>query len=100
MKYTRQQYMNDKECSHAEYYGQFINYNIINAVKLCIGEDKIKKSKDPHFNDIPLNQWDNMKQTIISLCGRSIAEANGTGGISLSDTVCVAKQAAHQIRGK
>ena len=94
---TRKQYMN-KECTHDEYYSQFVNSNVIDAVNLCIGNDKILSSKCEHFNDIPLKNWDDMNLTIRALCGRSIANANGTGGISLSDTVCVAKAAARQIK--
>ena len=95
---TRTQYMN-KEISHNEYYGQFATSGVIDLVRAAIGEDKIKNSTDESFNDIPLRQWDNLNNSIRMICGRSIADANGTGGISLSDTVCVAKAAARKIRG-
>lgn len=56
---TRKQYIAN-ENTHDEYYSQFVNSNVIDAVNLCIGKDKIIDSKDEHFNDIPLKHWDNM----------------------------------------
>lgn len=97
MKFTRKQYLN-KECSHNEYYGQFVSPGLVDMVSCMIGEGRIKRSSDPHFNDIPLRDWDSLNGLIREYCGRSIAEANGTGGISLSDTVSVAKAAARQIK--
>jgi len=34
----------------------------------------------------------------MAFVGRKLGEANGGGGVSLSDTVCTAKEAAKQIR--
>jgi len=107
MKYTRKDYMS-KKCSHDEYYAQFVNSSVLHLVKSFIGEAKIKKSTDPHFNDIPLKQWDTLNTDIRYICGRSISESNAStcaedvkqGGISLSDTVCVAKAAARQIKAE
>lgn len=97
MKYTRKQYMT-KECTHREYYGQFVDSSLRHTVESIIGLDKIIQSNDEHFNDIPLKRWDNMAELIRLHCGSSIAQANGTGGISLSDCVCTAKEAAKQIK--
>ena len=47
-EWTRKQYMN-KECTHDEYYWQFGKY-LVNLVKARFGEERIKASKDPHFN--------------------------------------------------
>jgi hypothetical protein len=57
--FTREQYL-DKECTHREYYSQFVNPDILHNVKLFIGEDRIKNSKDKHLNDISLVEWDNL----------------------------------------
>ena len=94
--FTRKQYMN-KEVSHQEYYAQFVTPNVMHFVRNVIGEGPIRDSQDPHFNDIPLVRWDNLHPYILSLVGWKISKANG-GGVSLSDTVCVAKAAAEMIR--
>jgi len=98
----RQQYVSGN-VSHETYYGQFVTPEVIDLVRTQIGEKAIRSSKDPHFNDISLSKWDWLSQSIIHLVGPQIAEANRPSpgaktGISLSDTVCVAKAAARMIR--
>lgn len=95
--FTRKQYMN-KECSHSEYYHQF-GKHLTGLVGNIIGVDRIKASTDEHFNDIPLAKWDGMMEPIRLSIGRLISDANGSGGISLSDCVCSAKAAARIIKG-
>ena len=92
---TRTQYMNH-ECSHAEYYGQFLTPAIVEAVKSRIGVDRIKQSEDEHFNDIPLAMWD----AFLSHPAFQLHERlKGVGdGWSLSGVVCVAKTAARKIK--
>jgi hypothetical protein len=93
---TRKQYMAG-EHTHAEYYAQF-GRDLVAMVSLNIGQARILASEDPHFNDIPLRNWDNLAGSVRMLVGDKIAAANETGGISLSDCVCAAKSAAHIIR--
>jgi len=93
---TRKEYMAGK-FTHREYYGQFVTDAIKTLVRNHIGEQVIKRSEDPHLNDIPLRRWDNLHQAILSICGKAIASTT-TGGIRLSDTVCIAKEAAKQIQ--
>ena len=95
--FTREQYMN-KEVSHQEYYAQFVTPGVMNLVRNAIGEGTIRDSQDPHFNDIPLARWDNLHPYILSLVGWKISKANGGWGVSLGETVCVAKAAAEMIR--
>ena len=95
--YTRKQYMN-KECSFNEYYEQF-GEHITHEVGSLIGVNRIKNSTDASFNDIPLKEWDNLAPIVRMTVGRMLANANGTGGISLSDCVCSAKAAARIIKG-
>jgi len=105
MKYTRKDYIS-KKCSHDEYFGQFVDSSLIHLVESFIGSDKIKRSTDPHFNDIPLKEWDSLHPMIRQHCGQSLSISNAStcsenikrGGISLADTVCVAKAAARQIK--
>jgi hypothetical protein len=94
--YTRQDYMN-KICTHGQYYGQFSEYcpYIIEFVVNNIGKKAIMASECPHFNDIPLKKWDALHFGIRNLVGNIVQQCNGkNAGYSLSDSVCIAKQAA------
>lgn len=95
VEYTRTQYM-QKQCTHDEYYGQF-------APGVCHMFDarmreRIAASTDPHLNDIPLATWDRLAGVISNHVLVLIGEANGNGGISLSDRVCTLKAAAKLIK--
>lgn len=92
---TRQQYLN-KEITHQEYYSQYVNAGITSRVKSSIGEKRIKESTDPHFNDIPLFEWDRLGLPV----GYRIIEMVKENGDfnSLSFQVCVNKAAARMIR--
>ena len=94
---TRKEYM-DGTVTHKEYYSQFVNNFIKTLVSNSIGLNRIKESTDPYFNDIPLEEWDRLEPCIHSICGKAISEANPGGGVSLSDCVCIAKQAAIMIK--
>ena len=97
---TRKQYMSG-ECSHREFYAQFVSDQTIQSVINTFGEKRIKESTDEHFNDIPLKSWDNM---YIPMPLDKIEAATGrttkwpSRGYSLSDKVCIAKEAAKQIK--
>lgn len=82
--------------SHHDYYLQFVNDSVKNLVINCIGLERIKKSIDPHFNDIPLKLWDNLECSIRNIVGDSIRKLNNS--VSLSDCICVAKTAAKLIK--
>lgn len=97
MKYTRKDYMAHK-CTHDEYYSQFVDDSILDLVSSYIGRRAITKSTDPHFNNIELSRWDNLHLPILLHCGALLARGNSSGGVSLSDTVCVAKAAARMIK--
>ena len=94
---TRKEYI-DGTVTHEEYYSQFVNDNIKDLVINRIGLYRIKSSTDPHFNDIPLHEWDSLELGIRSICGKAISKANSSGGVSLSDCVCIAKQAARIVK--
>ena len=57
MTFTRKQYM-DGECTHDQYYDQFVTQELKNTVLRSIPEKQIVMSKDESFNDIPLRSWD------------------------------------------
>ena len=94
--WTRKQYMAG-EVSHHEYYSQFVTQRVISFVRSHIKESRIMQSTDPHMNDIPLFMWDEMHGVIEACCREKLKQA-GQGGVSLSDTVCIAKTAARMIK--
>ena len=57
MTFTRKQYI-DGECTHDQYYDQFVTQDLKNIVLRSIPEKQIIWSKDESFNDIPLRSWD------------------------------------------
>lgn len=101
---TRETYMQDSEKLHDEYYEQFVNSSTIRQVQMRFG-DRIIKSKDEHFNDIPLNQWDALigwpfgdRGTYLSHNKDRLEEANGSRAYACSDMICIAKAAARMIK--
>ena len=90
IEHTRKQYL-DRECTHREYYGQFVTKGVSDA----LGGLDILKSNDVHFNDIPLKRWD-MRAPFIKLhVGRQLRDAGDY--FTLSGAVCILKEAARQI---
>lgn len=88
---TRQMYLKG-ECTHREYYSQFVTKSIIEIVRNRIGLDAIKKSTDEHMNDIPLKLWDSIVHAID--CNfKDAGDCRTIGGC-----VCVLKEAAQQIK--
>jgi hypothetical protein len=55
---------------------------------------------DPHLNNVPLRRWDVCDPFVRSLVRRvpneELGAINGTGGWSLSDSVCVLKETARR----
>jgi hypothetical protein len=92
----RSQYMN-KESSHEEYYRQFVTPEVIKLVETTIGKDRILRSTDPYFNDIPLGKWDMLHHSVMAYVRSKLREADPCGE-TLSDTCCIAKQAARMIK--
>ena len=79
---------------HQTYYAQFCPQGLISAVVARIGAERILASTGPHMNDIPLQRWDDLAGLVRTYSERKLREANGSGGVSLSDCVCTAKAAA------
>lgn len=94
---TRNEYLEKATMeAHREYYGQFVSEGLKTMVMNRIGKKEIMESKDEHMNDIKLERWDALHQGILSYTGRKLKELGGTH--SLCETVCIAKEAARQIR--
>lgn len=75
-----------KERAHRKKYSKMVSTTLKNYVLECIGLTNIMSSKCEHFNDIPLKKWDKTAQAI-SVSGRSLSEG-----------VCICKEAARQIK--
>lgn len=90
--HTRKQYLAG-DCTHSEYYGQFVDEGIKQEVLRKIGKTRLEKSKDLHLNDIPLRLWDTFP---LHARTNQLLKQAGTYG-TLSDVVCIYKQAAKQI---
>lgn len=88
--FSRQQYMSN-ECSHSEYYSQFITPSARLIVVNSIGRDRIISSTDPHFNDIPLYLWYKLSFPV-----KSLKEAGDF--LTLVGKVCIAKEIARQYK--
>ena len=103
---NRTEYLQSKDPNaHREYYAQFVDEYVMRFVDRSIGHNAIMNSTDPHLNDILLVKWDRLETAIRGFCIGKMAEINGVYsnrmvGFSLSDTVCIAKEAAKQIKEK
>ena len=94
MTYTRKQRLNN-ECTHREYYAQFVNKHTIETVVRYIGEKRLLAStdQDAAFNDIPLNMWD-----MIHVGPGTVKKLQDLGDIvTLAGAVCIHKEAARQF---
>lgn len=89
---TRNQYMTN-EATHKQYYEQFVNQAVKNAVLQYIGKDKIMASTDEHLNDIPLRRWD-----AISLPELAVSMKDCGDYLTASVQVCILKAAAKMIK--
>jgi hypothetical protein len=93
--FTRAQYLAG-ECSHQQYYAQFVNQWILDCVKGRNGINQLLEGENNSFNNIPLSWWDRIN--IMSSVDQQLwAAANGSPYYSLSDNLCIQKAAARMI---
>lgn len=85
------------EISHHAYYSQFVTDSVKSVLLNRIPLEKLNASRDPHFNDIPLKEWDTIK---LPHSAEKLLLQAGHAGISLSDSVCVFKAAAKILIGE
>lgn len=92
--FTRKDYL-DSNCTHEQYYSQFVNDQIKAIVSTFFGTKELKNAyaKDPSFNTIPLQQWDNL--TYRFSCDKALKERGDYS--TLAGKVCILKQAARMI---
>ena len=81
-----------------QYYSQFVTPYVEGVVLRHIGEDRIRASKDVHFNDIHLKLWDRLVPLVRHSVSVRNEEINGTRCVSICECVCTLKTAAHNIR--
>ena len=99
VRFTRYDYLS-KQCTHAEYFGQFDSPAVRRAILRVIPMSDLMASRDPHMNDIKLSRWDNIRLDGEAL--RKLTIANGHAGVShyvyaQSDIVCLAKEVAKRM---
>ena len=98
---TRSDYMTGK-ATHQQYYmglASIIGIDTLRSILPSTIEARRAafESGDYHLNKIPLQSWDNRHESVMSLLhgrGGQLKQINGTGGWSLSDTVCTLKAVA------
>lgn len=90
----RKDYM-DGKITHREYYSAVAAAIGVTDKDLPVGAEQICRSKDEHFNDIPLEKWDALHSNVVNK-----ARAAGYKSWSQSDSVCVLKAVAGQLRDK
>ena len=99
--WTRKDYMMHR-CTHSQFYGQFVNEHILNGIERLRKE--IEDSQDENLNDIPLKIWDSMTWIKEYIDRDKWRKALGwdnpkTYPWSMSDQVCIAKEAARMLNG-
>jgi predicted nuclease of restriction endonuclease-like RecB superfamily len=95
--YTRKQFDNN-ECSQSEYYSQFVNENIKKAVIAAFSKNRILGGFIPTYdNIIPSYNLELLYTAIQNSVESSIMKDNNEF-ISLGFVICIAKEAANQIR--
>jgi hypothetical protein len=90
---TREQYMNN-ECTHSEYYSQFVTAWLKKGILNALGREKLVKhfkANDMfHKDHIELKKWDKLT----GMAGANFKAYGDTD--SLAGRVCVLKAAARQ----
>lgn len=97
---ARKEYIIDGTATHQQYYGQFVTEGVKRVVNSFIGKTNIINSTGVYFNDIPLRKWDALQlpQDVLRLVSKANYPDKPDGGYTLSDVVCIAKEAARQIK--
>lgn len=95
IKFTRKQRLAN-ECSHHEYYSQFVDDGVKARVLSSIKLSELISATDPHLNDISISRWDSVFQPYFP---RYISDKMRAAGDypTLAGAVCIGKAAARQI---
>lgn len=91
--FTRKQHL-DNECTHDQYYGQFVTESTIQTVLRYFNKERLVNAykEDKYLNNIPLKMWDNTPLYAatykMKYCGDYL---------TMSGHVCILKRAAIMI---
>lgn len=100
----RKQYM-DRKLTHSEYYGLLVEHIGESSLRAMLPGQRTPEQwrklieKDPHLNNVPLRQWDALDYYVrghLLRDGDELVAITGSGGWSLSDSVCVLKETARR----
>ena len=96
--FTRKDYAIDGNCTHQQYYAQFVTEEIKMIVVLNFGLDILKETyqKDRAFNTIPLHRWD-LLGIFLNVPTMHDKFKQHQDFISQAGVVCVLKEAARQV---
>lgn len=93
----RREYLNGV-LSHEEFYLDLADAVSFDDLASLVPADACK-SRDPHFNDIPLKLWDYRFAAVRLLLSRSINQGRvkkRINGLSASESVCILKAVARE----
>jgi len=94
--FTRYQYLN-RECTHQEYYAQFVDNEMKRGLTAYISMERILSSKKENFSDIPLKKWDSASYIVTTIENHKRMKEAGDY-LTPAGIVCILKEAARQIR--
>lgn len=91
--FTRKQYL-DNECTHDQYYGQFVTESTINTVLSYFSKEKLIEyyASDKKLNNIKLSVWDRMPLYAATYKMKDCGDY-----LTMSGHVCILKRAARMI---
>lgn len=102
--YTRDQCLN-RECTHSQYYGQFINNRVERVIKLNLSTGQfnyLRQSQEEYFNDcykyVPMWKWNSLGRMIKPF---TIDMVELAGDIYTDETtgLCIAKECVRVMLG-
>ena len=93
--FTRQQYL-DNECTHAQYYAQYVNAGIRQLIMRTFTPAGLRAqyAQDISFNTIELREWDYLAYSMS--CQKGLLAQLGDCD-TLAGRVCILKECAREI---
>lgn len=86
----------DGKVSHSDYYGQFLDKDVLDGIKRDVGLERIVASKSEHFDDIPLAVWDFLPCLRSNDINEKLIECGDFP--SMAGLCCIAKEGARYLR--
>jgi hypothetical protein len=95
---TRSMYLNE-ECTHSDYYGQFVDESITRIVKSTFHFTFLDNAfkADAHFNTIALVTWDSLAKSLAQIPGLGKQMRDCGDFPTLAGYVCILKEAARIV---